>query len=202
MAIVIVRHGETALNRARVVQPKDTPLSETGLSQAALVAKRLAEQGGVVRVVSSDLPRALSTASAVADATGLVLETNPLLRERDFGELCGTPYDELKVELFAQGYTPPGGETWEVFFARAAQAFDHVLQRAEGLEGDLVVVTHGLMCHALVGHHCRLPEGEEMPLYWFNAGVTVVDAKAPHAVSLLNCGEHLGFPKESGISGI
>ena len=30
MGIVLVRHGETALNVARVLQPADTPLSASG----------------------------------------------------------------------------------------------------------------------------------------------------------------------------
>ena len=58
MAILLVRHGETALNAARVMQPADTPLSERGLAQARAVARRLAQRGRVAALLSSDLPRA------------------------------------------------------------------------------------------------------------------------------------------------
>ena len=34
MSIILIRHGETAFNVARVLQPADTPLSERGIAQA------------------------------------------------------------------------------------------------------------------------------------------------------------------------
>jgi hypothetical protein len=42
MSILWLRHGETALNAARVLQPAATPLSERGHAQAAAAARRLA----------------------------------------------------------------------------------------------------------------------------------------------------------------
>ena len=40
--ILLIRHGETPGNAARVVQTPDTPLSERGLEQARRLAVRLA----------------------------------------------------------------------------------------------------------------------------------------------------------------
>ena len=34
MTLLLIRHGETALNVARVLQPADTPLSARGVAQA------------------------------------------------------------------------------------------------------------------------------------------------------------------------
>ena len=79
MQLLIIRHGETPLNVARVMQPADTPLSANGQAQAALLAQRLAG-GQPLRpagIVSSDLPRALQTAQALAAATGLAITTSP-----------------------------------------------------------------------------------------------------------------------------
>jgi hypothetical protein len=45
MSIILVRHGETALNAARVMQPADTPLSDLGKAQVLAVARRLAHAG-------------------------------------------------------------------------------------------------------------------------------------------------------------
>ena len=68
-SIILVRHGETALNAARVLQPAATPLGPRGFAQAEAVARRLAPmQPGAI--VSSDLPRALQTAQAIARAAG------------------------------------------------------------------------------------------------------------------------------------
>ena len=64
MAILLVRHGETALNAARVMQPPDTALSARGVAQAQALGRRLALRGGVGAILSSDLPRALDTAAA------------------------------------------------------------------------------------------------------------------------------------------
>jgi len=63
MSILLIRHGETALNAARVVQPADTPLSERGAAQAAALARRLADFG-IAAILSSDLPRAAQTAAS------------------------------------------------------------------------------------------------------------------------------------------
>ena len=40
MTLLIIRHGETPLNVARVLQPADTPLSANGLAQAAALAQQ------------------------------------------------------------------------------------------------------------------------------------------------------------------
>ena len=77
MTLLIIRHGETPLNVSRVLQPADTPLSANGLAQAAALAQRLAGDAALrpTALVSSDLPRALQTAQAIAAACGLPLVT-------------------------------------------------------------------------------------------------------------------------------
>ena len=45
MAIYLIRHGETPLNAARIVQYPDTPLSERGRDQARRVGERLTGLG-------------------------------------------------------------------------------------------------------------------------------------------------------------
>src|SRR5690349_14672586 len=114
MSIILVRHGETLLNVARTLQPADTPLSPTGLAQADAVARRLAAQG-VGAIVSSDLPRARSTAEAIARATGLPAAETPLLQERNFGDLRGQSYDALGFNPLTMEGAPPNGESAEAF---------------------------------------------------------------------------------------
>ena len=69
MTLLFVRHGETALNAARVLQPAATPLGATGLAQAQAIALRVAALAPAA-VVTSDMPRALQTAQAIAQAAG------------------------------------------------------------------------------------------------------------------------------------
>ena len=58
MSILLVRHGETALNAARVLQPPDTPLSPRGLAQAQAVAQRLSREP--VAAIVNDVVKAHS----------------------------------------------------------------------------------------------------------------------------------------------
>ena len=60
MKVYLVRHGETSLNAARILQPPDTPLSERGVKQVERVAQRLAS-AGVDRILTSDHARTRAT---------------------------------------------------------------------------------------------------------------------------------------------
>jgi len=97
MSILLIRHGETALNVARVLQPADTPLSARGVAQAEALARRLATLN-ITSILSSDLPRALRTAQAISAATGAAIDTSALLHERNFGDLRGQPYGGQPVD--------------------------------------------------------------------------------------------------------
>ncbi len=156
MAIVLVRHGETALNAARVLQPADTPLSARGRAQAAAVARRLAA-APVAAILASDLPRAWATAEAIAAACAAPLRASVRLHERNFGALRGRPYDSLGYDPIACADAPEGGESMPAFQVRADAAWDEVRAAARGLEGDLVVVTHGLVIRHLLGRAGAVP---------------------------------------------
>lgn len=189
MAIFIVRHGETASNAARVVQTPETPLSARGIGQAERLARRLADLG-VARILSSDLQRATMTAERVASATRLAVELDPVLEERNFGDIRGTPYAELGVDIFAEDYRPPGGEAWDVFHARVDRAWSRVREALHGTQGNLAVITHGLVCRSLM-RHLRLQDDLPTPAQWHNTSLTIVGGEPPWSVELLNCSEHL-----------
>jgi probable phosphoglycerate mutase len=200
MAIHLIRHAETPGNVARVVQTPDTPLSARGLVQAERLAERL-RRAGVTRILASDLTRAALTAQRVQAATGAALEFEPLLQERNFGDIRGTPYAELGVDLFAPDYAPPGGETWEVFHARVDRAWRRVCQLAAGSEGSLAVVTHGLVCVSLAMRHLALPAAARPERGFANTSLTTVEAQRPHRVTLFNCTIHLEQESARGPSG-
>jgi 2,3-bisphosphoglycerate-dependent phosphoglycerate mutase len=190
MAIVLVRHGETALNATRVMQPADTPLSPRGQAQAALVAVRLAATP-VAAILSSDLPRARLTAAALAARTGRPVRDSALLQERNFGDLRGRPYDTLGFDPLAMAEAPPGGESAAAFAHRVRCAFALLLEQHAGLDGDLVVVTHGLLIRTLLADPLRLPAQIMAGLHLGNTSVSIFDAEPPHALRLLNCTRHL-----------
>ncbi len=190
MSIFLIRHGETLGNASRTVQLPDNPLSPRGLAQAERLARHL-ERANIAAIVSSDFTRAAQTAERLADVTGLPVLHDPLLQERNFGDLRGTPYAELGLDMFAPGYAPPNGETWEVFHARVDRAWALIRERAAVTGGHLAVVTHGLVCRSLAERHLVLPEGATVPERWENTGLTLIDHPAPWRVRLLNSIAHL-----------
>jgi 2,3-bisphosphoglycerate-dependent phosphoglycerate mutase len=191
MTLLLVRHGETALNASRTLQPPDTPLSARGVAQAELVAQRIAALKPAA-ILSSDLPRALQTAEAIARAAGgLPIETSALLHERNFGDLRGLPYDALGYDPLKVDDAPPNGESIRQFVQRAALAFELAVRQRSELEGPLVVVSHGLVIRAWLGAQVPLGDGLLMPDRMGNTSLTITAPRPPHTAELVNCVRHL-----------
>ena len=197
--LLLIRHGETPLNVARVLQPPDTPLSPTGQAQALALARRLARTG-LVGILSSDLPRARQTAEHLSRVTGLPVHTTPLLQERNFGELRGLSYDGLASDPLKMAEAPPGGESQAAFEQRVAEAFALALDWQARLGGALAVVTHGLVVKAMLLHHATPLPGQVAPSRMSNASLSVVGSAAPHTAELMDCTAHLvdGLAPASG----
>jgi probable phosphoglycerate mutase len=200
MTILLVRHGETDGNAARVLQRPDVPLNDRGLRQAEQLAPRLSALG-FTHILCSDLLRARMTAAPLAARSGIAIEQSPLLQERNFGDLRGMAYAALPEDPFGPDVRPPNGEDWPTFHARVADAFAFIVSRRRSVNGTLVVVTHGLVCRALVERHALLPEGVAVPERFDNASMTVIHEDAPHEVSLLNCTRHLMTSLEADRNG-
>ena len=190
MSIFLIRHGETVGNASRVVQHPDNPLSPRGIAQAERLARRLAGEG-IAHIVSSDFARAAGTARALERVLAVPLTFEPLLQERSFGDLRGTPYDELGLDMFAPDYAPSNGETWDAFHHRVDRAWARVQAVAAATAGHLAVVTHGLVCRSLAERHLVLAAGNIVPLKWDNTSLTICEGPAPWRVGLLNCVAHL-----------
>ena len=197
--IFLIRHGETVDNASRIVQLPDSPLSPRGLAQAERLARRLAGHG-LAAILSSDLARARTTAETVQRMTGAALTFEPLLHERDFGVIRGTAYADLGFDMFEPDYAPPNGETWAVFHARVDRAWARVQATAAATDGNLAVVTHGLVCRSLAARHLVLADGDSVPERWENTSVTIVEHPAPWRVRRLNCVAHLNeLATDSGV---
>jgi 2,3-bisphosphoglycerate-dependent phosphoglycerate mutase len=200
MSIILVRHGETEGNAARILQRPEVPLNARGIRQAELLAERLATFE-IAHVLCSDLTRARMTTAPLLVRTRGTVEESPLLQERDFGDLRGKPYAELAQDPFLPDFEPPNGESWTVFYERVATAFELISARRRVLRGDLLVVTHGLVCGALLHRHLRLTADLSAPLKFDNTSVTIFDAEPPHTVRLLNCTRHLDAELAAALDG-
>ncbi|MBY0399730.1 histidine phosphatase family protein [Myxococcota bacterium] len=198
MAILLIRHGETAGNRNRIIQVPETPLSEDGLAQAARLGRRLAG-ANVAEIWSSHLMRAHQTAQAIERTTGAPLALHPELEERNFGDLRGTPYSELRVDPFVPHYDPPGGEGWDAFHERVdrmwARIERHWHERYAGRDESvhLAIVSHGLFLRSLLERRLLTREqlerhGDGEKIVISNTALSVV---APRAGSV-RAGEGAG----------
>lgn len=207
MAILLIRHGETAGNRDRILQTPEIPLSDRGLAQADRIAQRLVA-APITDIWTSPLPRARMTATAIEAATGVSAQEESDLQERSLGNLRGTAYDDLDFDPFMPGYAPPEGETWEVFNDRV----DRIWAKVERHWNEhyscacetrhFVVVTHGLFLRSVIERHCFSQEeldqqaAKEIPFFIANTSLTVVapgnaTSGSRHRIELLACAAHL-----------
>jgi broad specificity phosphatase PhoE len=194
MSIYLIRHGETDLNAARVLQMPGTPLSTLGREQAERLAEHLRD-AGIVHVLASDYARAEQTARPLERASGATLELEPLLQERNFGDLRGVAYADLSEDPFAPGFAPPGGETEAVFQERVAGAWQRITEVAARVPGHLAVVTHGLVCRGIVRDHLVDPAGvgePGSPLPVRNTSFSVIDGPDPWRLLKFGLSDHLG----------
>ena len=159
---LLLRHGQTEMSAERRFAGRgDIPLTSTGVQQAAAVAVRLADRGGIDVVLTSPLLRALRTAEAVAHAVGVPLTVDPDLVETDFGDWEGLTFgevvarwpDEMEAWRADVSAAPPGGESFAAVAKRVDAALDRLLTERKGQ--TVVVVSHvtpikTLVCRALL----------------------------------------------------
>ncbi|HEX2543625.1 MAG TPA: histidine phosphatase family protein [Ramlibacter sp.] len=148
--LVLIRHGETDMNRELRFQGQvDVALNATGLAQAQRLAERLAgEQAHAVYV--SDLLRAQQTARPIAGGMSLQPVAECGLREQNFGRVDGMRVDDIQRDhpdawagwlRFEEDFAMPEGESTREFHARVMEAVQRVVAAHPGEK--VVIVTHG-----------------------------------------------------------
>lgn len=150
--LILVRHAETEANVSQLWQGDlDAPLTERGQQQVIATAARLAQVHLATPIhafYASPLPRAQSTAVAIAAATGLPIFVENDLREFSLGQWEGRSLRELREveDLWGRwavepAFAPPNGESPVSFNQRATQILGSLAVRHPGQR--LLVVTHG-----------------------------------------------------------
>jgi probable phosphoglycerate mutase len=131
----LIRHGETDYNRQRIIQGHgELPLNDLGIAQAARLARRMRERRLDV-IYSSDIRRAAMTAAILASQTGAPIVWEPMLRERDPGELVHQDYEAAARFFFDAAYVPERGEGCEEFDRRVQLAFASLIDRERSITG-------------------------------------------------------------------
>lgn len=162
--VCLIRHGETDWNAERRIQGhRDLPLNAIGLAQAEALARGLVDFP-VEAIYSSDLLRARQTAQPLADTLELALQTDPLLRERNFGCCEGKTIDEVMAgdALIARGlsarqpdFVLPAGESLLQHLARVEACFTRLAGRHAGQR--IAVVSHGGVLDLVYRRACGIP---------------------------------------------
>ena len=198
--VYLVRHGESAWNAQGRYQGRlDAPLSELGLRQADLLARRLASVR-LDAVYSAPLQRARVTAERIAAPHNLPVTSEPRLTEIDHGEWNGMPRPEVKrrypdlARLWRESperVSMPGGESLADVRQRAMAAL------------DAIVLAHPNQAVLVVSHHAVLKVvlgallGMGLDGFWSveadQASVSAADLGGPWPlVTLVNDTCHLG----------
>ncbi len=149
--ILLIRHGQTAYNVQRRWQGQlDIPLDDTGKAQVKALGAYLRGRP-IGAIYSSDLSRAWDTACAVGQAVGVEPIVERRLREINVGIFEGLTHDDM-IEKFPEEsaayltgdptYVIPNGESRLDVQVRAYQAWQEIIQQANGAE-EIACVSHG-----------------------------------------------------------
>lgn len=159
--VYLVRHGRTPLNAAGVLRGRlDPPLDEMGQWQAEQLGRLFARRP-IGLVVASPLRRAVETAQAIATPTGLPVETDGRLIDREYGRWAGGS-KEVVLSQWGSLEAAPDVEPSKDVRSRALDALADVARKAAG--GAAVVVSHDVVIRlSLVALDPSLGDPEELP---------------------------------------
>jgi broad specificity phosphatase PhoE len=201
--LILVRHGETLLNREfRYVGIGDYPLSEHGRLQADQLAEALSGLP-IAAVYSSPLQRAYCTAQSIASKHALPVQILSSLVEGSFGSwegmsraevLARSPQDEQQLLAWEHdpNLAPPGGESIAMIYERAVTMVEQLSQ--VHVEQAIVLVSHVGVIKALLCAALAAPLTCCSHIFLDPATISVVDWHPLYPLlRLLNSHAHLGW---------
>lgn len=233
MRVYLIRHAQSTNNaladfRDRVVDPDLTPLGYEQIQRLGEWLKHSLEFGGkpfgFTHLITSPMLRALLTANAVAQATGLTLEVTPdvaegggmFLEDKHTGVITGYtgmtrseilarfPHAQLGHSISEAGWwNPEMGRESEAHCAMRAIRVAHSLvhRSVHSPEERVVIVTHGLFMDTLVKallHQLPAPANHLFYTH-YNTGITRFDLREGDELRLhyLNRVDHLPADKRT-----
>ncbi len=205
--LLLIRHGRVDFDsRDFVEMPRgpqwDPPLDDEGRGQARRLAPRLSSMERPAAVFVSPLRRCIQTAEPFLQATGIEGTIDDGLREVHIGEWEGVRFEDLirenieAVRRRINDHEPvfelaPGGESGEELRARVVPAVERMLAPID--HGNVVMVTHGGVINAYLGHVMGLPQA--MFFLPDNSSINTVEVEGDERrVVFLNDAAHLSFP--------
>jgi alpha-ribazole phosphatase len=188
----LIRHGEVAANGI-FYGSLDVDLTPAGLQQARQIAAALADQP-FAAIYTSPLQRCAVAARMLAEGRQCALTPVDALRELDFGDFEGRPYEDILKQYpdFQGGWMElaihagfPGGEGLEAMRARVLAAAAGLRARHEG--EHVAVVTHGGVIRIWLAEALGMPPQHLFRIGQNHAAVNIVRYWGDEAlVSLVN----------------
>ena len=175
MRLYVARHGETEWNRLnKVCGRTDSPLTDTGLRQAQLLADKL-DDCPIDVIIASPLSRAQKMAQAVAQRKHLQVVTDDRLIEQDYGVYEGVPRDDEDFlnnkRMFAYRY--PGGES---MMDIARRTYDLIIETKKRYPNSSVLfVCHNGICRVICSYFRDMTNEEYFEFSQDNCGYNVYE---------------------------
>ena len=199
--IILLRHGQSEANRdIWFAGHSDPHLTEKGLLQAESAAVYLVQNEQIDLILSSDLHRAVETATPTAKRLGLPVIPEQGFREVFAGVWEGMPFSDIDAQYHQELFTwdndlanacPPEGESVAKMFARVNATLDRVAREQDGK--TVLIATHwtpirAMICHAMGCDHTHIADFEKP----HNASIHVLRYEAgAYTVEQMNVTEHL-----------
>src|SRR5437763_9006254 len=162
--LVLVRHGQSEWNLKNLFTGwKDPDLTEQGIAEAKDAGRKLRARGFVFDIAfTSVLLRAQHTLDLMLTElgqTGLAVEKDQALNERDYGDLSGLNKDDARkrwgedqVHVWRRSYDvpPPGGESLKDTLARTLPYYVQEILPCVLRGQRTLVAAHGNSLRALI----------------------------------------------------
>ncbi len=194
----LVRHAENIWNREKRIQGQsDSALTDKGKQDADNWGRRLSRFSWD-RILMSDSGRALETAARINNHLQVPIESDPRLREQDWGRWTGRRITQIETEVSSllqeeqmRGwkFCPPGGEDRLGVWHRSHGA---LIEAANRWRGDtILIVSHEGVIKSLIYHLAGrrfLPDEPALiksyNLHWLIFSNNVLRIEAVNALAL------------------
>jgi alpha-ribazole phosphatase len=185
--LFLIRHGQTELNaRKCYCGSTDVALSQVGVSQAGMLAQRLAGEE-VKNIFTSPLARSAQTAEIISTRHEFSPQIKEGLREIDFGDWEGLTFDQINSQYpqeidkwfkHPDDFVFPGGESVQSFHQRVINSFAEIVSHP----GPIVVVAHGATLKVAICYLCGWPMANFHSFSLSNAGLSIIDCLGASAI--------------------
>lgn len=189
MKVYLIRHGETDLNKKKVLQGRsDTELNEYGIFLAEQTAEGLKDVQFDM-VFTSPLKRAKKTAELAArvSETGVQVVEEPRIQEVSFGVYEGLCYHKDNYNIPDKGFlnffeapgeymAPAEGESFAEIIGRTGDFWKELVNNPEYADKTILLSTHGCALKAILANIKQTP----IEKFWGegvdkNCAVTIVE---------------------------